>query len=66
MEPQAGQQPTPDQGSDNSDTQICNETVAGTANDVAAKPPRDQADNQDYKDTFVRHSPSPQPLDAPT
>jgi hypothetical protein len=57
VNPQAGQQPTADQGSNNSDTQVCNETVAGTANDMAANPPRDQADNQDDKDTFVRHSP---------
>jgi hypothetical protein len=50
-----GQQPTADQSSDNSNTHIGNETMSCAANNVAAKPPRDQAYKQDNQDTFTSH-----------
>jgi hypothetical protein len=57
---QARQQPTPDQGSDNSDTYIRNKAMSCASNDMAAKPPCDQADKQNYKDAFTRHETPPQ------
>jgi hypothetical protein len=60
VDPQAGQQPTADERSDDSNAHIGNETMSCAANDVAAKPPRDQTDNQNNEDTFTRHgNPSP-------
>jgi hypothetical protein len=59
VNPQARQQPTPDEGTHNSNTYIRDEAMSCTANEMTAKPPRNQADKQDNKDTFVRHGPLP-------
>jgi hypothetical protein len=55
VDAQLGQQPTADQGADNSDTHIGNETKSRATNDFAGKPTRDQADKQDDEDAFTRH-----------
>jgi hypothetical protein len=46
---QVGQQPTADQGADDSDGDVGNQTKAGALYHLACKPSRDQTNKQDYQ-----------------
>jgi hypothetical protein len=48
--------PTPDKSADDSDADVRDEAVAGAFDDLSGKPSRDQADQQDDENRFIRHA----------
>src|SRR5262245_59957596 len=55
VDAQLGQEPTPDERADNSDADVRDEAIAGAFDDLSGKPSRDQADQQNDENRFIRH-----------
>src|SRR5713226_2515168 len=55
VDAQLGQQPAADQGADDPDADVRDETEAGAAHDVSGKPPGNKTDKQNDEKTFTRH-----------
>src|SRR5260370_28662371 len=53
---QLWQQPTADEGANDADADIGDKAVAGAADDLAGKPSRDQTDQQNDENRFIRHA----------
>ena len=56
VDSQLGQQPASDEGADDTDADVGDDAVAGAANNLSGKPARDQADQQNHENRFVRHA----------
>src|SRR5215813_113458 len=55
VDAQLGQQPTADERADDSDADVRDEAIAGAFDDLSGKPSRDQADQQNDENRFIRH-----------
>jgi hypothetical protein len=53
-DPELRKQPTPDQGANNSDQEITDNSEPGALHDLASKPTRDDSDEQYHQKTFAR------------
>jgi hypothetical protein len=53
VDAQLGQQPTADQGADDPNAEVGNQTVAGTPHDLAGQPSGDEADQQNNEKAFT-------------
>jgi hypothetical protein len=52
MDSQLGEQPTADQGADDPNADVSNETVSGASYNMAGQPSRDEADEENDDKTF--------------
>src|SRR5262249_49575865 len=50
-----GQEATPHERADKSDADVRDEAIAGAFDDLSGKPSRDQADQQNDENRFIRH-----------
>src|SRR5262245_63741158 len=55
VDAQLRQQPTADERADDSDADVRDEAIAGASDDLSGKPSRDQADQQNDENRFIRH-----------
>jgi hypothetical protein len=55
MDAELGEQPATDEGTNNSNDQITDQTKAGPSHDLAGQPSRDDSNQQDDEKTFARH-----------
>jgi hypothetical protein len=55
MDAQSWEHPSPNEGTDNSDKQIANETKTGPSYELASQPACDYADDYCDQKTFARH-----------
>src|SRR5262249_53668113 len=56
VDAQLGQQPAADEGADDADADVRDEAVTGAFDDLSGKPSRDQADQQNDENRFIRHA----------
>jgi hypothetical protein len=55
MDPELGQQPASDKGTQDSDDKVADESEAGPLHDLASEPAGDEANKQDDQQAFTRH-----------
>ena len=55
MDAELGQQPTSDEGTDDSDDEIADDPEPGALHDLAGEPTGNQADQQYDEKAFARH-----------